>query len=98
MATETVRVKNTGLRGVTVADTKISYIDGENGILIYRGFRIEELAERSSFMETAYLLLHGHLPEESELERFERQVVEAREVPGYILENLEKFPKHAVPM
>ncbi len=42
---EAVRVKNIGLRGVTVADTKISFIDGEQGILIYRGYRIEELAE-----------------------------------------------------
>jgi hypothetical protein len=39
---ETVRVKNTGLRGVTVADTKVSFIDGEQGILIYRGYRIEK--------------------------------------------------------
>ena len=50
---EVVNVKNIGLRGVTVADTKISFIDGEKGILIYRGYRIEELAERSSFMEVA---------------------------------------------
>ena len=56
---EAVRVKNIGLRGVTVADTKISFMDGENGILIYRGYRIEELAEGSTFEETAYLLLHG---------------------------------------
>ncbi|HYB21425.1 MAG TPA: citrate/2-methylcitrate synthase, partial [Thermodesulfobacteriota bacterium] len=56
---EAVRVKNIGLRGVTVADTKVSFIDGENGILIYRGYRIEELAEHSSYMETAYLLLNG---------------------------------------
>ena len=98
MAAETVRVKNIGLRGVTVADTKISYIDGENGILIYRGYRIEELAERSTFMETAFLLLHGRLPKESELERFERQVVQSRDVPGFILESLEKFPKKDGPM
>ncbi len=98
MAAETVRVKNTGLRGVTVADTKISYIDGENGVLIYRGYRIEELAERSSFLETAFLLLNGHLPKETELERFERQVVEARDLPGFILDTMEKFPKHTDPM
>ena len=98
MAVETVRIKNTGLRGITVADTKISYIDGEKGILIYRGYRIEELAERSTFMETAFLLLHGHLPTESEIERFERQVVQSRDVPGLILESLEKFPKQADPM
>lgn len=98
MATETVHVKNIGLRGVTVADTKVSYIDGENGILIYRGYRIEELAEQSTFMETAFLLLNGHLPTESELERFERQVVQSRELPEFILENLEKFPRNADPM
>ncbi|MFZ2446649.1 MAG: citrate synthase [Syntrophobacteraceae bacterium] len=99
MATDTpVRVKNIGLRGVTVADTKISYIDGENGILIYRGYRIEELAERSSFLETAFLLLNGHLPGEGEIERFERQVAQARDVPAFILEAMEKLPKRADPM
>ena len=98
MAAETVRVKNTGLRGITVADTKISYIDGEHGVLIYRGYRIEELAERSTFMETVFLLLNGHLPRKDELDRFERQVLEARELPGFILESMEKFPKRTDPM
>ncbi len=98
MAKETVRVKNIGLRGVTVADTKVSYIDGENGILIYRGYRIEELAERSTFMETAFLLLNGHLPSESELERFERQVIQSRDIPEFVLQSLERFPRHADPM
>lgn len=93
-----VRVKNIGLRGVTVADTKISYIDGENGVLIYRGYRIEELAERSSFIETAYLLLNGHLPRESELKRFERQVVQSRELPPFILDGLANIPMHASPI
>ncbi len=98
MAIETVRIKNVGLRGVTVADTRISYIDGENGILIYRGYRIEELAEQSTFMETAFLLLNGYLPNESELERFEGQVVLSRDLPGFVLEGLEKFPRPADPM
>ncbi|HYA40735.1 MAG TPA: citrate/2-methylcitrate synthase, partial [Syntrophobacteraceae bacterium] len=98
MAGENVRVKNVGLRGITVADTKISFIDGENGILIYRGYRIEELAERSTFMETAFLLLNGYLPMESELERFERQIGQARELPGFVVEALEKFPRDADPM
>jgi citrate synthase len=98
MAVETVRVKNTGLRGVAVADTKISYIDGENGVLIYRGYRIEELAERSTFMETAFLLLNSHLPSEIELERFERQFAQSRSVPAFILEALEMVPVDADPM
>ena len=81
---EAVRVKNIGLRGVTVADTKISFIDGEQGILIYRGYRIEELAERSSYMETAYLLLNGNLPSQQQLDAFTRQVIEAREIPKFL--------------
>ncbi len=98
MAVETVRAKNIGLRGIAVADTKISYIDGEHGVLIYRGYRIEELAQRSTFLETAFLLLNGHLPKQSELEGFGKEVLEARELPGFILESMEKFPKSTVPM
>ncbi|HLB05148.1 MAG TPA: citrate/2-methylcitrate synthase, partial [Thermodesulfobacteriota bacterium] len=51
---ETSNIKNIGLRGVKVADTRISDVDGTNGILIYRGFPIEELAEHSTFEETSY--------------------------------------------
>ena len=95
---ETVRVKNIGLRGVTVADTKISFIDGEKGVLIYRGYRIEELAQHSSFMETACLLLRGVLPDEKQLEAFGRQVVEDRQVPGFIYESFQRWPREAHPM
>jgi len=93
-----VRIKNTGLRGVPVADTRISFIDGEQGILIYRGYRIEELAERSSYPETAFLLLKGELPDQKELQEFEVRVAEAREIPGFIFDCLGKLPKQAVPM
>ena len=95
---ETVNVKNIGLRGVSVADTKISFIDGEKGILIYRGYRIEELAEKSSFMEVAYLLLNGSLPTKEQAEWFEHQAMEAREMPRYIYESFSKWPKDAKPM
>jgi citrate synthase len=95
---ETVSVKNIGLRGVKVADTKISFIDGDKGILIYRGYRIEELAERSSFMETAYLVLNGSLPDAGELEDFDKQVRAAREIPDYVYGCLKKLPKDANPM
>jgi citrate synthase len=94
----TVRVKNIGLRGVTVADTKISFIDGEKGVLMYRGYRIEELAQHSSFMETAYLLLQGPLPDRKELEAFSRRVVEARQLPGFLFESFHKWPREAHPM
>jgi citrate synthase len=95
---ETVRVKNIGLRGVTVADTKVSFIDGENGILIYRGYRIEELARSSSYIETAYLLLNGVLPNRQQLEDFNRQLVEARKLPEFLPESLKKWPRDAHPM
>ena len=95
---ETVRVKNIGLRGVTVADTRISFIDGEEGILLYRGYRIEQLAERSSFLETAWLLLNDALPDKEELDSFSAQIEEARQLPAFVFESLSRLPKHAVPM
>ncbi|MBW1901562.1 MAG: citrate (Si)-synthase [Deltaproteobacteria bacterium] len=95
---ETVHVKNVGLRGVTVADTKISFIDGENGILLYRGYRIEQLAENASFMEVAFLILNGDLPNKNELDAFENEVKKAREIPEHILEILKNCPKNAEPM
>jgi len=93
-----VRLKNTGLRGVKVADTKISYIDGENGILIYRGFRIEDLAKRSSFLETAWLLLEGTLPTKDELAQFKAEIVAARQIPDFVYDALKHLPKTAHPM
>jgi len=93
-----IPVKNVGLRGVTVADTKICFIDGLKGILLYRGFRIEELALKSSFQETAYLLLHGSLPKRQALEGFNRDLAEAREVPGFIYRSFQGWPNGANPM
>lgn len=93
-----VRLKNTGLRGVKVADTKISYIDGEQGVLIYRGYRIEELAERSTFMETAYLLLKGSLPSNTELITFSNAVTEARHLPDFLYQAMRLIPENADPM
>jgi citrate synthase len=95
---EVVNLKNIGLRGVTVADTKVSFIDGQKGILIYRGYRIEDLAEKSTFMEVAYLVLNGTLPGKKELEDFEKKVLEARRVPEFIYECFKKLPKESNPM
>ena len=94
----TVRLKNIGLRGVTVADTKISHVDGENGILIYRGYRIEELAQSSTFEETAYLLHHDVLPTEGELQKFEKSLIEARQVSKFVFDALKRLPKESHPM
>ena len=95
---EVVRTKNVGLRGVTVADTKISFIDGEKGVLIYRGYRIEELAESSSYLETAYLLLNGRLPAKDVLRKFELDITAARELPEHVYESYKTWPKDADPM
>jgi len=88
-----VRLKNVGLRGVTVADSKISYIDGKKGILIYRGYRIEDLAEQSNFEETFYLLLNGHLPGKERLSVFDRQLKQARKLPDFIVESMKRWPQ-----
>ncbi|SMC25160.1 citrate synthase [Desulfacinum hydrothermale DSM 13146] len=98
MAEQTVRTKNVGLRGITVADTKISYIDGERGVLIYRGYRIEDLALRSTFPETAYLLLHEFLPSPEELQAFEAKLREFRALPGFVIEAMKAWPRGAHPM
>lgn len=95
---ETVRIKNTGLRGVTVADSKISFIDPEKGVLIYRGYRIEELADKSNFMETAYLLINGRLPDAEEAARFTADITQSRRVPPFIFDAMKKWPKDAKPM
>ena len=95
---EAVNVKNIGLRGVTVADTKVSFIDGEKGVLIYRGYRIEELAERSSFMEVAYLVLNGDLPTKDQLEIFTNDIDKERELPEYVYDCFKKMPKDGNPM
>jgi citrate synthase len=95
---QSVNVKNVGLRGVTVADTKVSFIDGDKGILLYRGYRIEQLAEESSFIEVAFLILKGHLPNKKELIQFEADVKEERHLPDYLYAILRKYPENAAPM
>ncbi len=95
---DAAKVKNIGLRGVTVADTKISDVDGENGILIYRGFQIEELARNSSFEETAYLLLYDELPNRQQLEEFKARLAGERRVPAFVFESFRQLPGKARPM
>jgi len=84
-----------GLEGVVAALSMISSIDGENGILLYRGMRIEELAAHSTFEETTYFLLHGRLPNRQELSDFENKLKSRREVPPAALDLVRKFPSTA---
>jgi citrate synthase len=84
-----------GLEGVVAALSMISSIDGEKGILLYRGIPIEQLAEHSTFEETSYFLLYGQLPKRRELADFENKLKRRREVPPAVLELIGKFPSTA---
>jgi len=64
-----------GYGGTAACDSKITYIDGDQGILLYRGYPIEQLAEKSNFLEVSYLLLHGELPTAEQMKEFEHNVV-----------------------
>jgi citrate synthase len=93
-----METKNIGLRGIEVADTRISNIDGEKGKLIYRGYDILDLTKNSSFEETAYLLLHDALPTKEQLQEFKTKLVEARFVPKQMQANMGNWRKDADPM
>jgi citrate synthase len=93
-----METKNIGLRGIEVADTKISNIDGERGKLIYRGFDILDLTKNSTFEETAYLLLYDKLPTKQELDEFKTKLVDARCIPKQMQKNMGNWRKDADPM
>nr|MBA3286297.1 citrate (Si)-synthase [Nitrosopumilus sp.] len=90
--------RNIGLRNIEVADTKICSIDGENGKLIYRGYDILDLANHSTYEETAYLLLFGELPNTEELNEFNKKLTESRRIPYSIIKNMKNKPVNAHPM
>jgi citrate synthase len=70
-----------GLKDVYLDTTESSFIDGEQGILLYRGYNIHDLAAKSNFEEVSYLLIHGDLPTEEELGAFNRRLIAARAAP-----------------
>ncbi|MBN2224443.1 MAG: citrate synthase [Deltaproteobacteria bacterium] len=87
-----------GLEGVIATRSAICCIDGEKGRLSYRGIAIEELAEHSTFEETAYLLLYNHLPSERELKEFSTLIARQRHLPLSVSEAIKKFPVGMHPM
>src|ERR1041385_5369657 len=76
----------------------ITFIDGEKGILRYRGIPIEELAERSTFIETAYLLIYGHLPKAAEARQFSELLTQNQNLHEDMRHHFEGFPSNAHPM
>ena len=87
-----------GLEGIVAAHSGICWIDGDAGVLAYRGIDIHELADKSTFAETAYLLWFGALPTAGELAEFRRHLLEGRVLPPEILRLMESFPRHSTPM
>ena len=96
MSTATVAGK--GLAGVVAANSGVCWIDGDAGVLAYRGIDIHELAVKSTFEETTYLLWFGKLPTKAELADFSKKLSDAREIDPKIIAMLRSFPKTATPM
>jgi citrate synthase len=85
--------------GLTAAtDSRITYIDGDAGVLLYRGYPIEQLAERSSFMEVSYLLLHGELPNKKQLDEFNASIRHHTMINETLLRFFNGFHHNAHPM
>ncbi|MGD0729969.1 MAG: citrate synthase [Terracidiphilus sp.] len=91
-------VAGKGLEGIVAANSGICWIDGDAGVLAYRGIDIHELAENSTFEETTYLLWNGILPNELALREFQSQLTLARSIDHRIVEMLRGFPATATPM
>ncbi|NWF70387.1 MAG: citrate synthase [Chloroflexi bacterium] len=87
-----------GLQGVVVADSSTSLVDGENGRLIYEGYKIEDLAEHAQFEEIVYLLWNHRLPNGQELEQLRAAIAEAAALPQAVVDQLKIYPTNANPM
>ena len=86
-----------GLQGVYFDRTETTFIDGRKGVLEYRGYSIHDLAEKSTFEETAYLLLYGSLPTRAELADFDSQLKASRVIPGQVIDSI-RIVKDSHPM
>src|SRR5919112_3846333 len=87
-----------GLEGVVAAESSIGDVDGINGVLIYQGLDIHDLAEHSTFEETVFLLWHGRLPKREELDALRGELASAMRLPGEVVELMRAFPRDAEPM
>jgi citrate synthase len=87
-----------GLEGIVAANSSICYIDGDRGILAYRGIDIHELADHSTFEETCYLLWFGRLPKSDDLKSLQQRLADERHLDPAIIQLLREAPKTAMPM
>src|SRR6202790_3224772 len=98
MSSVTTTHPSKGLEGVVATTSGICYIDGDQGVLAYRGIDIHELADHSTFEETCYLLWYGRLPTRNELKEIRDRLAEERKLDPAIVNLLRSAPKHVVPM
>ncbi len=87
-----------GFKNTGSCESAITFLDGEKGILRYRGYSIEELAEKADFLEVAFLLIFGELPTKEQLEKFNKDIKDQSIVDDDIKKILDAFPKTAHPM
>ncbi|MGD0167265.1 MAG: citrate/2-methylcitrate synthase [Gaiellaceae bacterium] len=87
-----------GLRGIVAVDSGITSIDGDNGILRYRGYDVRDLVEHSTFDEVCHLLLHGELPDAEQLAVFKEELVAARTIPSEVEAVVDDSARYARPM
>jgi len=95
---EITETKNIGLRGVKVADTRISDVDGERGLLIYRGLNVCDLVVHSTYEEVSFLLLNDHLPAAEELKKFQSALISERGIPEAVHRFMKMMPRTTHPM
>ena len=89
---------NAGLRGVVAASSSVGDVNGEQGVLIYQGYDIHDLAANSNFEEVVFLLWHGRLPQADELAALRQAIGEHYELPAGIVAMMREFPHDADPM
>ncbi|HEY7616737.1 MAG TPA: citrate synthase [Terriglobales bacterium] len=87
-----------GLEGIVATNSSICYIDGERGVLAYRGIDIHELAEQSTFEETCYLLWFGRLPSRTEFKELQQRLAQERKLDPALIDLLRSTPPGALPM
>jgi len=97
-ATGGITTIDPGYKNTGSCQSGITFLDGEKGILRYRGYSIEELAEKADFLEVCYLLIFGELPTATQLEKFDKDIKEESQVDEDMKKILDGFPKSAHPM
>lgn len=96
--TATICEYKPGLEGIPATKSSISHVDGQKGVLEYRGIDIKELAQKGSFLETSYLLIWGKLPNREQLQEFENDILFHRRIKYRIRDMMKCFPESGHPM